>query len=95
MITVIIPCYKSRDHVLDVLNRLDETVTEIIVVDDCCPQNTGDFVKASFNDSRLQVIRHEQNQGVGGAMKSGFRKALEARERYSSNWTVTDRWRQK
>ena len=76
MITVILPCYKSKDKVLDVLQRLDESVTEIIVVDDCCPQQTGKFVQESFVDERLTVIWHEENRGVGGAMKSGFKKAL-------------------
>jgi glycosyltransferase involved in cell wall biosynthesis len=53
-------------------------VTDIIVVDDACPESSGDVAEA-VADPRVSVIRHEENRGVGGAVKSGFRRALELR----------------
>lgn len=76
MISVILPCYKSRAFVLDVLKRLPDMVTEIVVVDDACPEGTGQYVAENFQDPRLKVVYHEQNLGVGGAMKSGYLEAI-------------------
>ena len=77
MIAVVIPCYKTRDQILDVIKGIDETVQKIIVVDDKCPQNTGAYVEEKCQDERVEVIYHEKNLGVGGAVKSGYIKALD------------------
>ncbi len=52
------------------------SVAHIIAVDDCCPENSGHIAEAT-GEPRLTVIRHAKNQGVGGAMITGYRKALE------------------
>jgi glycosyltransferase involved in cell wall biosynthesis len=47
-------------------------------VDDASPDKTAQVVqKIAEKDRRILLIRHENNQGVGGAMKTGFQKALE------------------
>jgi len=47
-------------------------------VDDASPDSSADLVTAAAKkDKRITLIRHAENQGVGGAMISGFRKALE------------------
>ncbi|MBV8467842.1 MAG: hypothetical protein JO218_18020, partial [Burkholderiales bacterium] len=43
-VAVVIPSYKVRDHVLDVIARVGPEVAHIYVVDDCCPDASGDFV---------------------------------------------------
>jgi glycosyltransferase involved in cell wall biosynthesis len=46
---------------------------EVIVVDDGSTDATADIVqKLAAHDSRIRLIRHEVNQGYGGALKSGF-----------------------
>ena len=53
-------------------------IKHIIVVDDASPDSTADLVTASAKeDDRILLIRHPSNQGVGGAMITGYRKALE------------------
>ena len=48
------------------------------MVDDASPDRTAELVEqASRRDGRVLLIRHEKNRGVGGAMVTGFRKALE------------------
>lgn len=79
MISVILPCYKSKHHVIDVLNRLPDMVSEIIVVDDGCPLHTGKYVEENFSDPRLKFVYHTKNQGVGAAMKSGYAEALKGK----------------
>lgn len=75
-IAVVIPAYRVASHVGDVIARVPEHVRHIIVVDDASP-DTLQEVLASVPDPRLVVLRHETNRGVGGAMKTGFAKALE------------------
>ncbi|MBF6617689.1 MAG: glycosyltransferase family 2 protein [Candidimonas sp.] len=77
VIAVIIPCFKVRAHVLDVIAKIGPYVTHIFVVDDCCPESTGDLLSGHV-DKRLVVIRHSSNKGVGGAVMSGYRAALDA-----------------
>jgi dolichol-phosphate mannosyltransferase len=76
MIAVILPCYKSSNLVLDVIDRINQDVAEIIVVDDCCPEGTGKLVEDKCQDKRVKVIFHSANEGVGAAMKTGFTEAL-------------------
>ncbi len=76
-IAVVIPCYKSRDQVLDVLSAVPDAVNTIYCVDDACPDKTGEHIQENCKDKRVQVLTHEKNQGVGGAMVTGYKKALE------------------
>ena len=77
-IAVVIPAYRVEAHIEAVINGLPDYIRHIIVVDDASPDGTSAKVKALDNGSRpITLIRHEGNQGVGGAMVTGFRKALE------------------
>ncbi len=77
-IAVVIPAYRVERDVQAVLRGLPRFIKHIIVVDDASPDATADLVTASAKrDQRILLIRHEKNRGVGGAMVSGFRKALE------------------
>ncbi|MFY9090190.1 glycosyltransferase family 2 protein [Arcobacter aquimarinus] len=75
-ISVVIPSYKVTEYILDVIKDIPEFVNHIIVVDDKCPQNSGQIAKTS-SDSRVIVCYHEKNLGVGGAVVTGYKKALE------------------
>jgi dolichol-phosphate mannosyltransferase len=77
MVYVVIPCYKVRKHITDVLKAIGDEVDKIIIVDDKCPENTGQFVQENIKDPRIKVIFHNKNKGVGGAVKTGFRIALQ------------------
>lgn len=75
-IAVVIPCYKAREHILDVINKIGGEVWRIYVVDDCCPEGSGRHVADSVKDPRLRVIFNPQNLGVGGAVMAGYRAAV-------------------
>lgn len=77
-IAVIIPCYRVKQHILDVLSRIGPEVDQIFVVDDACPDGSGTFVKQHCSDSRVHVLTHQVNQGVGGAVMAGYVAAMEA-----------------
>lgn len=75
-IAVVIPSYKVCGHILGVIDQIGSEVDRIYVVDDCCPDNSGAFVESTCKDSRVTVIRHRENQGVGGAVITGYRAAF-------------------
>ncbi|MBT3990302.1 MAG: glycosyltransferase family 2 protein [Rhodospirillaceae bacterium] len=76
-IAVVIPCYRETRQILAVLGKFDAMVDHIIVIDDACPDKTGEFVRENFSDPRLHIVIHENNQGVGGATLTGYDKAIE------------------
>lgn len=75
-IGVVIPSYKVHNHILQVIASIGPEVERIYVIDDCCPEKSGDIVESQCLDLRVMVIRHEQNQGVGGAVLTGYRAAI-------------------
>lgn len=75
-VAVVIPCYKERSRILDVLSEIGPTAKWIFVVDDLCPENTGDFVSENTDDPRITVIRNKTNMGVGGATLAGYKSAI-------------------
>lgn len=77
MIAVVIPCYRVRPHILSVISAIGSGVSRIYVVDDCCPEGSGQLVQEKCTDPRVHIIWHPENRGVGGALKSGYRQAIE------------------
>jgi dolichol-phosphate mannosyltransferase len=77
-ISVVIPCYKVSRSILQVLGSIGPEVESIFVVDDCCPESSGAVVEQHCLDGRVSIIRHAENQGVGGAMLTGYKAALDA-----------------
>ena len=75
-IAVVIPCFRVRQHILAVIEAIPLEVTSVYVVDDACPNASGDWVAAECGDPRVHVLWHADNQGVGGATMTGLRQAL-------------------
>jgi dolichol-phosphate mannosyltransferase len=77
-IAAVIPCYRVEREIQSVLQAVPAYIKYIIVVDDASPDSTADLVTAfAKDDQRILLIRHPANQGVGGAMVTGYRQALE------------------
>ena len=77
-ITVIIPAYGVERELSAVLESIPEYVRHIVVVNDASPDGTGNLITvACLRDKRIIPVTHAKNQGVGGAMISGYKKALE------------------
>lgn len=75
-ITVVIPCYKVTGKILDVIAHIGPEVSSIVCVDDCCPDGSGRFISNRATDPRVEVIRLENNHGVGGATVAGYAAAV-------------------
>ena len=76
-IAVVIPCYRVCGQILTVLQGIPPEVDAIICVDDACPDHSGDFIRQNCHDPRITVLANSRNQGVGGAMITGYRHCLE------------------
>jgi len=76
-IAVVIPCYRVKDHILGVIDGIPGFVDVIFIVDDACPDESGGFVQESTSDMRIRIVKHDKNQGVGGAVITGYKEALE------------------
>lgn len=55
---------------------MPDFVDHIVVVDDCSPDRTAEVVESS-SDPRTVLVRHSENQGVGGAVVTGHKRAIE------------------
>lgn len=77
-VAVVIPSYRVTRHILDVIARIGDECHLVFVVDDACPDGSGEFVTQHCRDPRVRVIRNPVNLGVGGAVMAGYRAALDA-----------------
>lgn len=75
VVAVVIPCFRVKAQILAVLEAIGPEVGMVVVVDDCCPEGSGTHVALHCRDPRVTVIRHDANQGVGGAVLTGYAHA--------------------
>ena len=75
-VCVVIPLYRVEPYIQEVIAGIPDWVWRIVVVDDASPDCSADKALATGNP-RVVLARHEQNQGVGGAMLTGFAMAAE------------------
>lgn len=72
-IAVVIPAYRTEKFIEHVVLTVPDFVSLIIVVDDQSPDNTSELVTALCReDPRIRLVRHSNNQGVGGAVLTGY-----------------------
>ncbi len=75
--TFILAAFKARDTIeraIDSALAQTGVSVEVIVIDDCSPDDTADIVDA-YTDPRVRLIRLEKNRGPGGARNAGLAAA--------------------
>lgn len=78
VISIVVPAHNEQKLIQKVLQELPHWVDHIIVVDDCSRDATSDKVRERMEtDSRLTLIRHEKNRGVGATICTGYKASLE------------------
>lgn len=75
-IAVVVPAYNEEKLIPNVMNSIPDFVDYVIIVDDASQDSTYQ-VAESHKDKRKIVLKHEKNQGVGGAIITGHKKAIE------------------
>jgi glycosyltransferase involved in cell wall biosynthesis len=74
-IGVVVPAYNEEKLIDRVIDTMPAFVDKIVIVDDCSKDNTTLVVQSYVNKhpDRVVLIRHEVNQGVGGAIATGYK----------------------
>ena len=74
-VAVVMPSFRAGATVAAVLRRIGPEVSRIYLVDDGCPEGSGERALRECAEPRLTVLHTGRNLGVGGAMKQGYVRA--------------------
>jgi glycosyltransferase involved in cell wall biosynthesis len=79
-VAVVVPCYNEELLIGRVIETLPGFVDRIFVIDDKSTDATAAIVRqyVESEPNRIRLIRHEVNEGVGGAIATGYKAALGA-----------------
>lgn len=75
-VAVVVPAHDEERLIATTLGGIPGFVDRIIVVDDGSTDATTERVR-SFGDARVELIVHERNRGVGAAIVTGYKRALD------------------
>src|SRR6266481_3108758 len=75
-VAVVVPAHDEERLIATTLGGIPGFVDRIIVVDDGSADATAERVGA-FGDSRVELVVHERNRGVGAAIVTGYKRALD------------------
>jgi glycosyltransferase involved in cell wall biosynthesis len=79
-IGVVVPCHNEQLLITRVLDTMPDYVDYIYVVDDVSSDNTVQAVEdyiSSHNTTRVKLLKHSTNKGVGGAIVTGYKQAAQ------------------
>ncbi len=81
-ISVFFPAYNDEGTIAKIVSDADSVLNsiikdyEILIIDDCSPDNTGKIAdKLAKSNKKIKVIHHEKNKGIGGVLVSGYKNA--------------------
>lgn len=77
-VAVVVPAHNEEQLIVATIQGVPGFVDRIYVVDDCSTDETAERAR-SVEDPRVEVIVHERNRGVGGAIVTGYKRALAER----------------
>ncbi len=79
-VAVVVPAYNEAVLLPQTLAGIPDLVDRIIVVDDASTDDTAATARAAAEaDPRVVLVTHERNGGVGAAIVSGYKRAVEER----------------
>ncbi len=77
-VAVVVPAYNEELLIADTLSSIPDFVDTVYAVNDASSDHTQKIIEdISRKDPRVVPIRHEKNQGVGAAIVTGYKQALE------------------
>lgn len=77
-VAVVVPAYNEEAFIAKTLTSIPEYVSHVYAVNDSSQDQTPGIIEMyADHDARVYPIHHEENHGVGAAIVSGYRQALE------------------
>lgn len=75
-VCVVVPAYNESSQIGKVIETVPGFVDKIVVVDDASRDDTAQIVRQYQREhNQIELIRHPENRGVGGAISTGYRWA--------------------
>ena len=74
-ISVVVPAYNEETQIAKVIDTMPDIVDMIVIVNDCSRDLTSEAVRqhSAFTGGRITLLEHPVNQGVGGAIATGYK----------------------
>ncbi len=77
---VIIPTYNDGHLLRDTIEGIPDFIDKIIVINDGCNEDSAKIIDGAIKkDSRVEMILHEKNLGLGQSLIDGYLKSLESK----------------
>jgi glycosyltransferase involved in cell wall biosynthesis len=75
-VALVIPAYREEKLIRLTLENVPELFARVYVVDDCSPDRQNEVIlECAKADRRIVLLKHEVNQGPGGAIITGYQHA--------------------
>jgi glycosyltransferase involved in cell wall biosynthesis len=75
-ICVVVPCYNEERQIEKVIGTMPDFIDKIVTVDDCSRDKTVEVIRTiAISNNKLVALEHSLNQGVGGAIATGYKWA--------------------
>lgn len=75
-VAAVVPAYNEENLIADTIKSVPDYIDKVYVVNDGSRDRTAEIVSAFTND-RIKLINHPVNKGVGGAIVTGYKSALD------------------
>lgn len=79
-VAIVVPAYNEETQIARVIETMPDFVDMIVITNDCSPDRTSEVIRQhpGYLAGRVTLLEHEVNQGVGGAIATGYKWARDA-----------------
>jgi glycosyltransferase involved in cell wall biosynthesis len=75
-VCVVVPAYNESKQISKVIETMPDFIDAVIIIDDASTDKTVEIVKNyEQQNEKITLIQHDKNQGVGGAIATGYKWA--------------------
>jgi glycosyltransferase involved in cell wall biosynthesis len=74
-VSAVVPAYNEETQIARVIDQMPEFIDRIVIVNDKSSDRTSEVVRSHprYPTGRIELIEHPENQGVGGAIATGYK----------------------
>ena len=73
-VAIVVPAYNEETQITRVVETMPDYIDTIVIINDCSKDNTQRVIETLQQQyTKVVLINHEINQGVGGAIATGYK----------------------